>query len=417
MSVSTEPVPALRPVETFPFEDNGQQYLLLRDPLGFSDKTIAVALGIAPLLSLMDGYRTIEEITREFEQRSGIPVNTEELAAMIDLLRDSGLLETPEFQKRRVQMEEEYRALTIRPAALAGISYPDDPKELSGFLDELLATPPDEDREAEKPAPGKMLRGIILPHIDFVRGGVTYGRGYRETLAMIDELPDPLLIGIVGVAHQGAGYPIVAASKDFETPHGAQVSDKAALQVLRERLGDRPFLSEWAHRSEHSVELQVVWLQHLLKGRKVTILPIVAGILSPTASGTPRSDEDVEAVIATMKEIEKKHDGPVLWLASVDFAHVGPYFGDSGNVDDRTRTDVARYDMEALQAVKSADADGWWRSVMKDDNKRRVCGLNAVYLVLRLLEGTKGAVIDYQQAIAPDDSQMVSFAAAILQNS
>ncbi|MFH0883852.1 MAG: AmmeMemoRadiSam system protein B [bacterium] len=417
MAVSAEPIPALRPVETFPFEENGQQYLILRDPQGFTDKAIAVALGAAPLLSLIDGSRTAAEIANEFENKTGIPVNIEELEAVIQLLRDSHMLETPQFHQLRMRMEEDYRKLKTRPPALAGTGYPDDADELAAFFDGLLASPPDDDREAEFSAPGKMLRGLILPHIDFARGGMTYGRGYREILSLIDDLRDPILLGIIGVAHQGAGYPLVAASKDFETPFGALKSDTNALQVLRERLGEKPFINEWAHRSEHSVELQIVWLQHLLKGRKVTLLPLVAGILSPSASGTPRDDQDVEQVIAALKEIEESHEGSVIWVASVDFAHTGPYFGDSSEVNDRIRTDIARYDLEALQAVKSADADGWWRSIMKDDNKRRICGLNATYLVLRLLEGSKGVVVDYQQFVSPDANQMVSYAAAILQDS
>lgn len=417
MATDSEPIPALRPVETVPFEENGQQYLLLRDPQGFTDKVIAISTGAVPLLALMDGSRTASDIAAEFEARTGIAVNRGELDSIVSLLGDSHLLETHQFHQLRMRMEEEYRKLRVRAPALAGSGYPADAGALAALLDQYLATPPDEDRESENPAPNKMLRGLLLPHIDFDRGGVTYGRGYQKSLELLDDLRDPILLAVVGVAHQGSGYPIVAASKDFETPFGALKSDKAALKVLHEGLGEKPFISEWAHRSEHSIELQVVWLQHLLKGRQTTVLALAAGILSPTSAGTPRGDEDVEQVLETLKKIERSHDGSVLWVASVDFAHVGPTFGDPAAVNDRMRTETARYDMEALQTVKNADADGWWRSVMKDDNGRRICGLNATYLTLRLLEGSRGALVDYQQAVSPSADQLVSYAAAILQES
>jgi len=415
MVTDTLPVPPLRPVETLQMEDQGRHYLLLRDPYGYSEKMIAIAVEAAPLLALMDGHRTFSQIIEEFERMTGHSVEAEEFKAMLDLLEGAYLLETADFQKHRVQLEDEYREKAQRSPALSGSGYPSDPAELAAYLDGLLSIPADEDMEPEELLENKTIRGLLLPHIDLHRGGSTYGRGYQKILSRIDDFRDPLLVGIIGVAHQGSGYPIVASTKDFVSPLGALKSDRKALDYLKEKLGDRVFQDEWVHRSEHSVELQAVWLQHIFKGREITIMPMASGIISPGESGTPRGNPDVELVVKTLKEIEKQHEGSVLWVASVDFAHVGLYFGDQGYVDDKIRTETARLDMEALDAVRASDADVWWKSIMLDDNKRRICGLNATYLVLRLLEGTQSRVIDYQQAVSEKADQMVTFAASIFQ--
>lgn len=409
------PIPPLRPVETLPFEEDGREFILLRDPLGFSEKMIAVAREATPLLGLMNGQLTGDELIHQFRELTGADVDSEQLDALVDMLEDAKLLQSETFLAHRERLETEFRERKTRDATLAGGGYPDDPDELKRYLDVLLDTPVDEDVEPEIPAPGKRLRGLMLPHIDFHRGGETYGRGYRAARAFIDELPDPLLVGVIGVSHYGGNFPIVATSKDFLTPLGALQSDKKALEILRDELGDAPFVEEWAHKNEHSVELQVVWLQHLLEGRNATLLPLTAGILAPGPDGTPASDPRVAKSLSALRRIENEHEGGVLWVASVDLAHMGPNFGEERPVDARMRADVAKYDQQALDAVRSGDAEAWWSSLMADDNARRICGLNTTYLWLKLLEGTQGVLIDYQQAISDDNQLMVSFAAGLQQ--
>ena len=72
-------------------------------------------------------------------------------------------------------------------------------------------------------------------------------------------------------------------------------------------------------------------------------------------------------------------DGGMCVVAGVDLAHVGRRFGDAFEIDDEIVHAVKARDDEDLACALNLDADGWYASVMKDGNQRRVCGLNAIY--------------------------------------
>jgi hypothetical protein len=70
-------------------------------------------------------------------------------------------------------------------------------------------------------------------------------------------------------------------------------------------------------------------------------------------------------------------------------------------------------DLAALDRVATGDAEGFWAAVMADGNRRRVCGLSAIYTVLRVLAPVEGRVVDYAQGEDPAGG-LVGFAACIL---
>ncbi|MBD3166866.1 AmmeMemoRadiSam system protein B [bacterium] len=190
--------------------------------------------------------------------------------------------------------------------------------------------------------------------------------------------------------------------------------DEKALETVLSQMGHDGLLNdEWLHKSEHSLELQLYWLQHILDDRPFTVLPFLAGSLPPGINGTPRGNEYTELILKALKAAERAHDGPVLWVASVDFAHVGPSFGDSELVSDSLAARVEKQDMDALQTLKQADPDQWWSHLMQDRNARRVCGQNAAWFLLRCLESVEGYVIDYDQALSQGRERMVSFASTL----
>jgi hypothetical protein len=63
-----------------------------------------------------------------------------------------------------------------------------------------------------------------------------------------------------------------------------------------------------------------------------------------------------------------------------------------------------------LAAVEAGDADAFYESIAKDDDRRRVCGLTPIYTFLKVL-GREGKVVKYGQA--PDPNGTVTFASAV----
>jgi len=411
--LNQQPVPALRNIETIPITDNGKDYILLRDPSGFSEKVLAVSPEVLPILALFDGQHSLDEMAEEISKAIGEPFPAENLKQLADTMEDALFLMSKSFFKEQKELQERFRLSKIRQPVMAGNGYPAEVPALKELLEHYLNSPDPEDFEPEKPEKS-LPTGLLLPHIDLVRGGPSYGRCYREFSKLTGAFDEkPLLIVIIGVAHGGALSPIVIADKDFDTPFGRFMLDGRAKALAHARLGDKPFDELWVHKNEHSIELQIIWLQHILKDREVTFLPILAGSFSAGKSGNPADNNEVKNTIETLQQIENSHDGNVLWVASVDFAHVGPRFGDIDPVEKSFLSQIARRDLEALEALRNTDARKWWESILKDDNERRVCGFYATYLFLELVKGSKGFICDYQQAVSNEKDQMVSFASAI----
>ncbi len=410
-------IPPLRPVETIPVKQDGEDFLVLRDPMGLSDGMIAVAVGAIPILARLDGEHNARQITEIVERDHGLSVDPDQVVSMVEMLENAHLLQSETFLEHLGELEEQYRSISVREPVLVDGGCPNDPAELTAYLRLLEQSPPPEDFAPAIPIKGRRLRGFLAPHIDYQRGGKSYGRLYKQLSALLPDPSDgPILIVLIGVAHNGAVEPIVTTRKDFRTPFGDFPFDRNAVQILEEQLGDPAFREELVHKSEHSVEIQIPWLQNMLQDRDVTFLPLLAGILDAPADDSPGFTKKVRDVVSALKAVEEAHPGPVLYVASVDFAHVGPAFGDEDEINDKICSRVERKDMRALKAVESVDAKRWWSELMDDDNSRRVCGINATYLTLSMLNDCKGLILDYQQSVSKDRSTLVSYATAVFQD-
>jgi hypothetical protein len=60
--------------------------------------------------------------------------------------------------------------------------------------------------------------------------------------------------------------------------------------------------------------------------------------------------------------------------------------------------------------VSRLDPEGFYRSIMKDQDRRRICGFPAIYTMLNVMEVRKGKLLKYGQAFTPETQSVVSFA-------
>jgi AmmeMemoRadiSam system protein B len=108
----------------------------------------------------------------------------------------------------------------------------------------------------------------------------------------------------------------------------------------------------------------------------------------------------------------------IMILAGVDLSHVGPRFGDREELTPAKRQEIEKQDRAGLEHVLALKADDFYRSVVSDGNKRKVCGLSALYTAVRLIQAMEpersgsGKLLSYGQADDPAGG-MVSFAGAI----
>jgi MEMO1 family protein len=400
--------PRLRGIEAVPVEHEGEPYVALRDPAGYTPAVIMVPRGLVEILALFDGEHAIVDIQADLMRRHGELITREQIETLIEALDQHGFLDSPAFAARRAAIEHEFLSAPSRPASHAGGAYADDPVALRAAMDGFFTSP-------DGPGPigarngGAPVRGLVAPHIDFHRGGPAYAWAYRD----LAERGDADLFVIFGTCHAGMAHPFALTRKDFDTPLGPARVDRDFVDGLATRARQDCFGSELAHRSEHSIEFQAVFLQYLYAGRRdVTVVPVLTSFAHEAlARGRkPEDDPRVGRFLDALGETAAASGRNVAFIAGADLAHMGTRFGDEPVSPDELKT-IEREDQAMLAHVEAGDAAAFFESVRSDNDRRRICGLSPIYALMRALGGARGSLRRYGQW--PDPEGVVTFASVV----
>ncbi len=207
----------------------------------------------------------------------------------------------------------------IRPPAVAGTFYPGDPIALQEMVDALLAEAP----VWRGPPP----KAVIVPHAGYVYSGPVAATAYRAVAAGRDRYRRVVLVGPSHrVPFVGAAIPSVEA---FATPLGEIPLDAQTLAQLARHPAVR--VSDAPHAGEHSLEVQLPFLQRVL--RDFTLVPITVGDIDP---------QDMADIL------ERVFGGDeTLVVVSSDLSHYLPY-EEARIVDARTASAIESNAWEAL---------------------------------------------------------------------
>src|SRR5258705_2241679 len=138
------------------------------------------------------------------------------------------------------------------------------------------------------------------------------------------------LFVIFGTCHSGMEHPFALTRKDYASPLGAAPVDRDFVAALAARVRQDCFGSELAHRIEHSIELQAVFLRYLYAGRrKVAIVPVLASFAHEAMLSGRRPDDDprVPRFLEAGAETNAASGGRGALIAGADLGHIGPRFG------------------------------------------------------------------------------------------
>ena len=416
----SETAPRLRAVESFPVEHEGRSCIALRDPGGYTDAIVLLHGPLLEIVSLFDGEHSVADIQAAVMRRHGQLVERRQIEEIVEALDQQGFLESPAFADRRAVIDGSFLASPTRPAAHAGGAYAADAGELRTMLDGFFA-PPDGPGpvngtvaapEGRGQGAAPEVRGVIAPHIDYHRGGPAYAWAYRE----LAERCTADLFVIFGTCHAGMEHPFALTRKDYASPLGDAVVDGDFVDALARRARQDCFASELAHRVEHSIELQAVFLRYLFTGRReVRIVPVLASFAHEAMHRGRRPDDDprVPRFLDALAETIAAGGQRVAVIAGADLAHVGPRFGDAEPVGAPELARIEREDTVMLESVAGGDPDAFFESVASDGDRRRICGYSPIYALLRSLPGVTGNVKRYGQW--PDPNGVVSFASVVFE--
>lgn len=399
--VSRHSLPALRPLACERARWQGQDGIVLRDPLELAEPCF-LPRPVLAILQRLDGEHSAAQIATRASRDLRQQVAIAEVEDLVRELDERLLLASERYERARDEAVHRWLDGGVREAAHAGSAgYPTDGAALRAALRAMLGP----FAPNGQPPP----RGLVAPHIDLHRGCVGYAAAYGALAAFE---PADLYV-VFGTGHQGPTAPVTGLPLDWRTPLGTCPTDRAFVARVHAAIGASPKEDLLLHRREHALEFQVLWLQfvHELRGLPP---PRIAGFLTgalPSADGDPLCEPFCERLLAAFRAAEAEVRGRVVHVAGADLAHVGPFFDDATPVDDARTTELERADLARLAPLWRGEPGAFHRAVDGCGNPDRVCSAPAIALTAALATGP-GELLHYGQALAEDRSQVVTFAAA-----
>lgn len=391
-------------LDFFPIQHGDEQVILIKDSLGLVEDGRAVPFSLYEIMAQLDGTKTVRDIQMHLiRQKGGLLVGADEVEQLLAYLDESYLLNTERYEKARDGIIAEFTKRRVRPCSYCGKSYPGSAAELQKMLDEIL-----ESRSLEKEDDAR-LSALIAPHIDLSVGASVYGRAYQCL-----KNATPSRVVVLGVGHQMIGDLFCLTKKDFETPFGLVKNDPVTVQRLWDAGNSIVSETDFSHKAEHSIEFQVIFLQHLLRKDSFTIIPILCGPVRSFLSEYNREAylDAARPFLTVLSEILDAEDGETLLVAGVDLSHIGPKFGHNREAASFS-AQAETHDHALLKAVCEGDAEAFWDESGRVEDAFNVCGFSAMACLLEVLPLSTGKLLDHQTWHEGPTRSAVSFAAVV----
>ncbi len=400
-------------VDAAPASRDGEVFYIIYDRSGIVGSRLIVSPLALLVASRLDGRTSILDLADSLAAEAGSDaISCREINEIVGALDEAMFLDNSAFQDFKAQAERDFRTMEARPASSAGSAYSDNPEELAESLEQMLRDrPPAEETPSRR---NTFPVGVISPHIDYTRGA----HGYGQIYSLLRERNTPATIIVLGTAHLPISQPFSLCEKDYETPLGMVKVDHAVAQKIRDALQGHAEVDKdiLAHRGEHSIELQTIWLRHIY-GENTKIVPILVNSLSQyTEGGCEAGKACDEPALKALADClaSMVEEGEIMLMASADLSHVGPRFGDERELSNQFLGEVEASDREYLAAVMSDPVQGL-ESLAAHGDSHHVCGSAPIFVIGMALRGRESKLLGYHQALTPEMRQAVTYASVIFE--
>ena len=280
----------------------------------------------------------------------------------------------------------------VRRAAFAGQFYPADSSKLSKSIEYFI-------EDAVKDDYGKPI-ALIAPHAGYIFCGQIIADSYNQAKNYKYDL-----IVILGTNHTTAGFHKIGIfpGTGFQTPLGISYIDTQAEEELINEDDDCVY-NEEIHSQEHSIEVQLPFIQHLFPNTK--ILPVVVG--------EPNLKLCTKFGIALANILKNRN---ALIVASSDLSHY-PAFEDAVNVDRKTLEAVATMNSEFFEKEISSNTS-------EDISNLATCACGegpiiAAMTAAKELGANSGAIVSYANSgnsLVGNRDKVVGYGSVVYSNS
>ncbi|MGA3040193.1 MAG: AmmeMemoRadiSam system protein B [Bryobacteraceae bacterium] len=380
--------------------------LFMRDPYRYSDAVLIVPPPLIECLRCFDGHQTDLDLRSLLVRITGDLQVGELEQNLIETFTSAGFLEDETFAQMKAGRQREFAEAPKREAAHAGGAYPLEiaalRETMSRYMDGALPS-----RAQEAPRKGALC-AIAAPHVSPEGGWQSYRAAYQ---ALGPELKDRIFV-ILATSHYGAPEHFGLTRKPFVTPLGETATDTALVNRLEAQGGPAVLMEDYCHSFEHTVELQVVFLQHIY-GPDIRILPILCGQYAHSLyrGGAPEADDGVRRFLESLGDMAAREGDRLFWILGIDMAHMGVRYQDDfpAHADQDVMAEVAERDRQRIARVVESDGDGFWSLVQEKHDDLKWCGSAPLYTFLKTLPGVRGELLRYEQWNI-DPRSVVSFA-------
>lgn len=267
----------------------------------------------------------------------------------------------------------------MRKSAFGGSFYDSDKGKLLKFIDSAVL-------QAKVSSEVRDAVSYVAPHAGYMYSGNVAAYTYKA-LSMNEKLGIVDTIIVIGPNHTGMGTPISMSAEDWSTPLGKSVNDTAFSKAIAESESVR--IDETAHAYEHSVEVQLPFIQHVAPGKKLVFI-----CMGDQSLGASKALS--KAIISAAEKLKRK----AIVIASSDMNH---YESEK----------IARAkDLSLLEAAKSLDYEKFNRLI--DELQDSACGFGPITVAMLFgkHEGAKkGMLLKYGNSgdVTGDYSSVVAY--------
>jgi AmmeMemoRadiSam system protein B len=273
----------------------------------------------------------------------------------------------------------------VREPAVSGMFYPDDPGVLREDIERYL------ENAAVSPVPGQ-IAGIIAPHAGYVYSGQVAAYGFKT---IMDRVFDTVIV--LAPSHRIYFEGVAVMEKgSYRTPLGlVKIDEETIADLVKSSAAVRPFAE--AHKGEHSLEVQIPFLQTVLKD--FTIVPLIMGTQTVDLCAT--LSDCIERVI-------RKGNRQFLIVGSTDLSHYHPYPA-AVKLDSVIVDHLERFDIQCM--IKDLDM-----------SKGEACGAGPMLTTMMVsdkLGAQHGRVMKYANSgdVSGDKSAVVGYVSAVFYKS
>ncbi len=266
----------------------------------------------------------------------------------------------------------------MRKPTVANRFYPGNREQLTREIKDLL--PPTQSSEKVK------ALAVMSPHAGYIYSGALAAKTFHQV-----EIPETVVL--LGPNHTGQGSPVALSADTWDMTLG-NVEVNSDFNTLLLQNSPLFRIDETAHRFEHSLEVQIPFLQ--MQKKNLKIVPVILSHLSYT---------DCKELAKALAFAIKQYKEDILIVASTDMSHF------------ESRKIAQQKDSMAVREIEQLNPKGLFQTVI--ENNISMCGMIPTVitmLAVKILGATSSQLVDYTDSgyVAGETSQVVGYAGVIL---